>query len=137
VQTLSVVITTPPSSYLTITAIDYINAAIKAGVNVVGVFFYQDGVLNASANISIPNDEYQTHKQWEVLCKEHNIDLHVCITACEKRGLSDDINNNIGNDIESEINNDLANTNISENFTVSGLGELVELTAKSERMVQF
>gem|GEM_PF-14957 len=90
-QTLSVVITTPPSSYLTITAIDYIHSAINEGVSIVGVFFYQSGVLNASANISIPHDEYQTHTAWEKLKKEHSIKLHVCITACEKRGLSDEL----------------------------------------------
>ena len=128
-QTLSVVITTPPCSYLTITAIDYINHAIKAGVNVVGVFFYQDGVLNASANIAIANDEYQTHKHWQKLNTEHGVNLHVCITACEKRGLSDDI--------DDTVNTEVTQSNISQYFTVSGLGELVELTAKSKRMVQF
>jgi len=129
VQTLSVVITTPPSSYLTITAIDYITQAVNSGVDVVGVFFYQDGVLNASANISIPNDEYQIHKQWQKLNQDHGINLHVCITACERRGLSDDLDN--------QPSNAPALTNISQYFTVSGLGELVELTAKADRMVQF
>lgn len=127
VQSLSVVITTPPSSYLTITAINFINCAVKAGVNIVGVFFYQDGVINASANIAIPNDEYQTHHEWHKLRKEHNVNLHVCITACEKRGLSDDISDEKG----------VIQSNISEHFTVSGLGELVELTAKADRLVQF
>jgi tRNA 2-thiouridine synthesizing protein D len=134
VQTLSIVITTPPSSYLTITAIDYINNAIKAGVDIVGVFFYQDGVLNASANITIANDEYQTHRQWQKLHEDNKINLHVCITACEKRGLSDDIGSELNND--SSLPN-INQSNISQHFTVSGLGELVELTAKSNRMVQF
>jgi len=129
VRTLSVVITTPPSSYLTITAIDYITHAINAGVNLVGVFFYQDGVLNASANIAIPNDEYQTHKQWQKLKQEHGVNLHVCITACEKRGLSDEL--------DAPVSEETKQTNISQYFTVSGLGELVELTTKSEKVVQF
>lgn len=128
-QTLLVVITTPPSSYLTITAIDYITHAINAGVKLVGVFFYQDGVLNSSANIVIPNDEYQIQKKWQTLNKKYDINLHVCITACEKRGLSDDIND--------ETKNNVTQTNISPFFTVSGLGELVVLTAKAERVVQF
>ncbi|WP_426370425.1 sulfurtransferase complex subunit TusD [Pseudocolwellia sp. HL-MZ7] len=128
-RSLSVVITTPPSSYLTITAIDYINCAIDAGIDVVGVFFYQDGVLNASANISIPNDEYQTHKKWQTLNEKHAINLHVCITACEKRGLSDDL--------ASEPNGQISLSNISQYFTVSGLGELVELTARADKVVQF
>lgn len=138
-QTLSVVITTPPSSYLTITAIDYINNAIKAGVSVVGVFFYQDGVLNASANIAIPNDEYQIHKQWQKLKEDHQVNLHVCITACEKRGLSDDIDGELTNNasLSAISKSNISQSNISQYFTVSGLGELVELTAKSDRMVQF
>jgi tRNA 2-thiouridine synthesizing protein D len=133
VRTLSVVITTPPSSYLTITAIDYITHAINAGIDVVGVFFYQDGVLNASANISIPNDEYQTHKQWQTLNEKHGINLHVCITACEKRGLSDEL----AGEQSDQVNQSTSQSNISQYFTVSGLGELVELTARADKMVQF
>lgn len=133
-QTLSIIVTTPPASYLTITAIDYIDQAIEAGIDIVGVFFYQDGVLNAGANIAIPNDEYQTHKQWQRLKTEHDISLHVCITACEKRGLSDDITDN---NTEQQLTNSPSKSNISEYFTISGLGELVELSAKSQRVVQF
>jgi len=133
VQTLSVVITTPPSSYLTITAIDFIKNAIEAGISVVGVFFYQDGVLNSSANLSMPNDEFQTPNEWRKLHTMHNISLHVCISACEKRGLTDDIEIN---DISFKSNNQ-QQSNISQYFTVSGLGELVELTSKSQRTVQF
>ena len=132
-RTLSVIVTTPPSSPLTATVIDYINQAVKCDVKVVGVFFYQDGVLNASKHLCIPNDEYQINNAWEQLNQQHHVELHVCISACEKRGLSDEItvcNSDTLKDIFSD-------SNISEYFTVSGLGELVELTAKSDRVVQF
>ena len=132
-KTLSVVVTTPPQSPLTYTAIDYINKAIAANVKLTGIFFYQDGVLNAAKNLVIPNDEYQINKAWQQLNQQHNIELHVCISACEKRGLSDEILNNT----ENNNTNQLSTSNISEFFTVSGLGELVELTVKSERLVQF
>jgi len=133
VQTLSVVVTTPPSSYLTITAIDFIKGAIEAGIDVVGIFFYQDGVLNASANLSIPNDEFQTANEWQKLHTIHNMSLHVCISACEMRGLTDEIDV----DGNSPSGNNDQQSNINQYFTVSGLGELVELTSKSQRMVQF
>ena len=39
-KTLAIVVTTPPYSPLTITAINYVKAAIKADITVIGVFFY-------------------------------------------------------------------------------------------------
>jgi len=121
VKSLAVVVTTPPSINLTVTALSYIEAAVDAGHNMIGVFFYQDGVLNASKHLSIPSDEFQTINQWHKLSKENKIPLHLCITAAEKRGLSDDITQG---------------STISDAFTISGLGELVELTAKADRVVQ-
>lgn len=119
-QKLAVVITSPPYSNLTATALDYVESALKAGIELVGVFFYQDGVLNADANISIASDEFQAIDKWQQLHQQYQLPLHLCVTAAEKRGLRDDI----------------TPTNINPLFTVSGLGELVELTDKADRVVQ-
>jgi len=128
-----VVITTPPYSNLTITALNYIEAALSANVAVVGVFFYQDGVLNASNKVSITSDEFQTVSRWQTLHQVHQLPLHLCNTAGEKRGLSDE-----GSDSESKIgNNTENNSDINSAFTVSGLGELVEITNQAQRVVQF
>ena len=118
---LAVIITTPPYSNLSVTAIDYIETALKAGVELVGVFFYQDGVLHANANIQIASDEFQALSHWQQLHQEYKLPLHLCITAAEKRGISDEKNTK----------------NIHSIFTVSGLGELVELSTSADRMVQF
>ncbi len=117
---LVVVITTPPFSNLSVTAINYIETALKLGVELVGVFFYQDGVLHANANAYIASDEFQAIEQWQKLKQEYDLALHLCITAAEKRGMTAENKNSI-----------------DELFIVSGLGELVELTSKTERMVQF
>jgi len=119
-QKLAVVITTPPYSNLTATALDYVESALNAGIEIVGVFFYQDGVLQANSNISIASDEFQAIGQWQQLHRQYQLPLHLCITAAEKRGLRDD----------------LSPGNIHEVFTVSGLGELVELTHQADRVVQ-
>ena len=51
----------------------------------------------------------------------------MCISAAEKRGLSDEL----------LADNSLhTNSNIDSAFTVSGLGELVELTSQADRVVQ-
>jgi tRNA 2-thiouridine synthesizing protein D len=122
-NTLALVVTTQPNSNLTTTAINLVRAAVESGVSVIGVFFYQDGVLNAAKHLSIPTDEYQTLKQWQQINIEYGVPLYLCITAAEKRGLSDELDNN-------EV------SSIDPVFTVSGLGELVELTSKAERVVQ-
>ena len=122
-NTLALVVTTPPNSNLTTTAIELVQAAIESGVSIVGVFFYQDGVLNAAKHLSIPSDEYQTLKQWQQINKDYSVPLYLCITAAEKRGLTDELNH-------------IELSNIDQAFAVSGLGELVELTSKAERVVQ-
>lgn len=121
---LAVVITTPPYSNLSVTALEYIETALKAGVELVGVFFYQDGVMHANTNIQIASDEFQALTHWQRLHKTYKLPLHLCITAAEKRGISDD-----------DINDH--HQNIHSIFTVSGLGELVELSSMADRLVQF
>ena len=122
-NTLALVVTTPPNSNLTTTAVNLVKAAVEKGVTIVGVFFYQDGVLNAAKHLSIPNDEYQTLQHWQQLNREFDVPLYLCVTAAEKRGLTDELGKN-------------ESSNIDQAFTVSGLGELVELTSKAERVVQ-
>ncbi len=117
-------VTTAPHSNYTATALDYIHCAIDAGYQVIGVFFYQDGVLNASQHLTVPNDEFQAISSWRQLHKAHNIPLYLCISAAQKRGLSD------------ELEQGEATSNIDETFTISGLGELVSLTDEADKVVQ-
>ncbi len=117
---LAVVVTTPPYSNLSVTALDYIETALNAGIELVGVFFYQDGVIHANQQVEIASDEFQCINHWQTLHEKYLLPLHLCITAAEKRGLSDE-----------------QSQNIHSIFTVSGLGELVELANKADRVVQF
>jgi len=123
VKKLAFVITTPPNSNLTATAINMITTALKMNINVAGVFFYQSGVLNGSKHLALPNDEYQAHKQWQQLHLDYALPLHLCATAAEKHGLNDDID-------------DQKISNINDAFTLSGLGELVELNVNADRLIQ-
>ena len=121
-NTLAVVVTTPPYSPLTTTAITYVETALASGYEVIGVFFYQDGAMHANKDISIASDEYQSITAWQRLYHEYNLPLHICITAAEKRGVLCDASDK---------------TIINDAFTVSGLGELVEISTKATRLVQF
>jgi len=123
VKNIAFVITTPPSSNLTTTAISIVTTALKKGINVIGVFFYQSGVLNGSQHLALPNDEYQAHQQWQQLHQNYKLPLHLCATAAEKYGLRDDLDEEL-------------KSNIDEAFTLSGLGELVELNVNADRLIQ-
>ncbi|MEW6982955.1 sulfurtransferase complex subunit TusD [Colwelliaceae bacterium 6471] len=122
-QKLAVVVTTPPYSNLTATAIEFVEAVVSQNIQIIGIFFYQQGVLNASKVLSVPSDEFQAITRWAEISQQHQIPLHLCITAAEKHGLSDEL----------ETSN---LSNISDNFIVSGLGELVEHTNAADRVVQ-
>jgi tRNA 2-thiouridine synthesizing protein D len=122
-NTLALVVTTPPNSNLTTSAINLVHTAVENNIKVIGVFFYQDGVLNAAKHLSIPSDEFQTLARWQQLRNDFGVPLYLCITAAEKRGLSDELSRD-------------DSSNIDTAFTVSGLGELVELTSNAERVVQ-
>jgi len=128
VKKLAVVVTTPPYSNLTITAIEYVEAALSQGIDVIGVFFYQDGAIQANENVSIASDEYQAIEHWTKLHHEYQLPLHICITAAEKRGITCE---------EVLDDNDAKSENLNDIFTVSGLGELVELSSSATRLVQF
>lgn len=120
---IAIVVTTTPSNPFTQTACQIIHNALSNGIKVVGVFFYQAGVLNASKFLSIPSDEFPIAKQWKVIAEEQRVPLYLCSTAAEKHGLIDE---------NSPLSTDL----IREEFTLSGLGELVELTMQADRLVQ-
>ncbi len=118
---LAVIVTSSPLDNLTVTAINIITAALTQGVDVIGVFFYQNGVINANKNIEIPTDEFQCLNAWRQLHQHYNLPLHLCVTAGEKRGL-------LVADTDTE--------NIDPAFTISGLGELVELANQADRILQ-
>lgn len=128
-NSIAFVVTTSPTDNLTRTAIRFIEAAAKSKCIIQGVFFYQLGVLNASSYIAIPSDEYQVIEAWKEINNKYNVPLYLCSTAAEKLGLRDELS------LEESDNSNLS-TNISPEFTVSGLSELVTLTQAATRIVQ-
>lgn len=120
---LAVIVTTPPTNHLTQTAYQIIETAVNENIELIGVFFYQAGVLNASQYLSVPNDEFPLFKKWHQLHKDHTVPYFLCSTAAEKHGLIK---------ADEPMSSDL----IMNEFTIAGLGELVELTLKADRVVQ-
>jgi tRNA 2-thiouridine synthesizing protein D len=110
------------------TAYQFINAVLAQGHEVFRVFFYYDGVYHAFKYATPPDDEPQFTAQWTELAKRYQVDLVVCISAAQRRGLlcSDEAER------QGKKDNDLA-----EGFRISGLGQLVEATREADRFIVF
>ena len=118
----------PASDQSNATAYQFCNAALYAGHSICGVFFYLDGVLTANALISPATDEVNLSDRWAELANQYQFPLEVCVSASLRRG--------IVNQQESEQLG-LMHYNLKSPFVLSGLGQLAELSAGCDRLVQF
>lgn len=109
-------------------AYQFTKAALEAGHEVFRVFFYHDGVNNASRLGVPPQDDRNITKLWAELAEQHKLDLVVCIAAAQRRGMLDED--------EAKRQGKDAN-NIHPAFRISGLGQLIEAGIESDRLVVF
>ncbi len=118
----------PYSSGCGETAYQFIKATIAKKHQVFRVFFYFDAIYQAFQYMTPPDDERHTVRRWSELAKNHNIDLVICISAAQRRGLlcQDEAKR------QNKLDNDLA-----EGFRISGLGQLVEAMLEADRFIIF
>jgi len=106
----------------------FAKAAIAKGHEVFRVFFYHDGVNNASRLTVPPADDRHIVNRWAALGEEHKIDMVVCIAAAQRRGMMDE------NEAKRQGKDA---SNIHPAFRISGLGQLVEAGIQCDRLVTF
>jgi tRNA 2-thiouridine synthesizing protein D len=110
------------------TAYQFVKAALAKGHEIFRVFFYHDGVNNATRLTVPPQDDRNIVKRWSELAAEHKLDLVVCIAAAQRRGLMDKAEaKRHGKDAD----------NLAPGFRISGLGQLIEAGIEADRMVVF
>jgi tRNA 2-thiouridine synthesizing protein D len=97
-------------------AYHFVKAALKKGHEISGVFLYHDGVNNATRLMDVQQDDRHLGKRWSELGKE-GIDIIVCVAAGKRRGLVDEV--------------------VADGIRISGLGQLIELIIKSDRLITF
>ena len=110
------------------TAYQFIKAAVSMRHEVIRVFFYNDGIYHAFRYVTPPEDECQITARWSELSRIYNIDLVVCISAAQRRGLLSQGEAKR----QQKLDDDLA-----EGFRISGLGQLVEATLNADRFIIF
>ena len=109
-------------------AYQFAKAALAKGHEIYRVFFYHDGVNNATRLTTPPQDDRNIVNRWSALAEEHNLDLVVCVAAAQRRGIADaDEAKRNGKDAD----------NIAPGFRISGLGQLIEGGIQSDRLVVF
>ena len=109
-------------------AYQFIAALLAQGHEVIRVFFYHDGIYHALKYATPPDDELQLSQLWSRLAKQSGIDLVVCISAAQRRGLlCPDESKRQG-----KQDDDLA-----DGFRISGLGQLAEATLLADRFIVF
>ena len=110
------------------TAYHFIEAALLAGHDVFRVFFYHEGAYQAFKYMLPPDDEINVSTRWRTLAKHYQIDLVVCISAAQRRGLL------CADEAERQGKQD---NDVAEGFRIAGLGQLVEATLLADRFLVF
>jgi tRNA 2-thiouridine synthesizing protein D len=124
----SLLITSPPSSQASYSAYQFARALLSQKHSLYRVFFYHDGAYHGSSIQCVGQDEFDLSEAWEALQKEYTFDLVVCIAAGLKRGII--------NTTEA-ARYDKQQHNLSEHIELSGLGQLADAAACSERLITF
>ncbi len=110
------------------TAYQFTKAALEKGHEIFRVFFYNDGVNNATRLSVPPQDDRNITQNWTELAEKYGLDLVVCIAAAQRRGILDeDEMKRQGKDAH----------NLAPGFRISGLGQLIEGGIQSDRLVVF
>jgi len=118
----------PYQSHSGDTAYQFIKATLDMGHDVVRVFFYQEGVYHAFRYKTPPDDEVQVVARWTELAEDYELDLVVCISAAQRRGLLE------SGEAKRQGKQD---NDVADGFRIAGLGLWVEAVLAADRFVEF
>ena len=122
-----IICTSPSTDEISYLALDFAKSVLAQGHKLARIFFYEDGVLHANAYLDPASDEVNLHQEWLKFAQENQLTLEVCSGACLRRGLLDAEQAKLKGITE----------NLSPRFTVSGAGQIAEISLTCDRVVQF
>lgn len=109
-------------------ALRFAEAVLAAGHEIVRLFFYREGVHNATDFGVWPQDEQDLSLAWRNLIASHGLDAVVCVAAAQRRGLVS---------VEEAQRHGLPGSNMSPPWVLSGLGQLHEGIQEADRLICF
>ncbi|MEZ7942824.1 MAG: sulfurtransferase complex subunit TusD [Halioglobus sp.] len=122
------VLSSPFSGHCSRSAAEFAHCVIARGHTIHRIFFLDAGTLASAASSVSAQDEDTSLKGWSELADQHGVDLAICITSALKHGMLDQV--------EADRHERRCAT-INPLFTVSGLGQLVDACASSDRLITF
>lgn len=109
-------------------ALQFAQALIAEGHELVSVFFYREGVYNANQLTTPASDEFDIVRAWQKLHQSYGVILNICIAAALRRGVIDE---------QEASRQGISVANLQPGFTLSGLVALAEAALICDRVVQF
>ncbi len=106
----------------------FVVAALAQGHQIFRVFFYHDGIYHALRHTTPPDDEANLTTRWSQLAAHYGLDLVVCISAAQRRGLLY---------ADEALHQGKQDNDVADGFRISGLGQWVEATLVADRLVVF
>lgn len=122
------VLSSPASGNTTRSAAQFAHALLRRGHRIERVFFMDEACHTGSVSLISPQDEQDPTGLWVDLAEIEGVELILCISSAIKRGLLDAT--------ETE-RYDKPSATIHPAFTLSGLGQLVDAAARSDRLITF
>jgi tRNA 2-thiouridine synthesizing protein D len=122
------VLSAPVSGHGSRAAVEFAHCALARGHTIHRVFFLDAGTATSSRNSVLPQDEVDPMPAWEELNSQHAVELIICISSALKYGMLDDAE---------AARYERRYATIHPAFTVSGLGQLVDACAHSDRLITF
>ncbi|UXN36442.1 sulfurtransferase complex subunit TusD [Avibacterium paragallinarum] len=105
-------------------AYQFAQALLGKGHQISQVFFFQNGVSNGNGFVYPANDEFNLQQAWQTLSQQHQIPLHLCIAASQRRGVVDALSSK-----------DKQQSNLADGFVLAGLGEFSQAVLTADRVI--
>lgn len=115
----------PGRSDAAATGYQFIKAALAKNHDVILVFFYYDGVFCGMAPPALRGEPGTPAPQWAELADTHAIDLVLCVSAAERRGLG------------ASAADSADRPALMPGFRLGGLGEWVDACLRCDRFLTF
>lgn len=109
------VLTPPDTGASARHALEFAQAALDAGHEILCTFFFDSGVLTAAEG-KVAQDEEDLRAGWSSLQQDHALKLVACVASAQRFGVT-----------------------LSEGspFEIAGLGELIEASGQADRVLTF
>jgi len=122
------VLSSPSSGHGARTAAAFARCVLLRGHQLYRVFFLDAGTEAGSAVTVLPQDEADRLQPWLDLAEQHGVELVLCVSSALKRGMLDE---------REAGRHEKVGPTAHPAFIVSGLGQLHDAAAHSDRLVTF